>query len=80
MSEFLSLFFVKTLQGKTYRIFLNPREKNPRVVCKKIADQLPFPTTDAFKVLCEGKDLSLFDDFQTGIGSYLSTLNTIYVI
>lgn len=75
--SFTSLFYVKTLEGELFRIFLNPRESNSMVICNKIAEQLPFPIK---KVICEGKDLSLLNDIPSGIGSYLSKLDAILVI
>lgn len=75
--SFTSLFYVETLEGELFRIFLNPRESNSKVICNKIAEQLPFSIN---KVICEGKDLSLLDDIPSGIGSYLSGLDTILVI
>ena len=74
---FTSLFYVQTLEGELFRIFLNPRETNAIEICKKIAEQLPFSIN---KIICEGKDLSLLNEFQSGIGSYLSTFETILVI
>jgi len=79
--SFTSLFYVQTLEGETFTIFLNPREPNAKVICKKISEQLPFSTN---KVICEGKDLGLLDDIPSrslnDIGSYLSNLDTILVI
>ena len=75
--SFTSLFYVQTLEGELFRIFLNPREPNSKVICKKIAEQLPFPIN---KVICEGKDLSLLNDIPSGFGSYLSKLDAILII
>ena len=71
---FTSLFYVKTLEGESFRIFLNPREPNSKVICKKIAEQLPFPIN---KVICEGKDLSLLNDIPSGFGSFLSKITIL---
>ena len=73
--SFTSLFYVEKFD-ELFGIFLNPREQNSKVICKKIAEQLPFPIN---KVICEGKDLSLMANIPSGFGSYLSE-HEIFVI
>jgi hypothetical protein len=77
----MNTFFVKTVLGASHKILLDATEVNPVTVCDSIQRQLPASYQNInFRVVCEGKDLKMFDAFLNGIGQYFSGLANIYVL